>query len=213
MVEPQSLKGANSALPASGGQEKPMELNKGQMPMQKEPQKPTQPQPPQPPVKRPFWKRIPGSIWGALVLLTLLITLLEGYPWLSVEIGERIEPNEPYTTLFQVVNEGYAPISHLDAECSFSIEASTEKLKDIQMSNIVQQAHDFAQFLTHARRATIPCNLLVLPGPKQIKAATFEITISYSFYPFTIQFLRRHQHFRFRGIPDSKGNIKWTFVS
>src|ERR1700730_9517027 len=76
---------------------------------------PVTPRTPEPSI--PFWKRIPGWLYGAVVALSVLITTLEGYPWLSVQEGPLLDPQNPYSELFSVSNGGYAPVSNLGAYC------------------------------------------------------------------------------------------------
>jgi len=43
--------------------------------------------------------------------LATAITLLEGYPWLSIYEESQLDPANPLPTLFNVANEGHRPAS------------------------------------------------------------------------------------------------------
>jgi hypothetical protein len=169
--------------------------------------------------ERSLSSRIPGWLWGTLVFLTLLITLLEGVPWLSVEENALLDPNNPYSALFYVVNDGYAPIADLDVDCL--PEFLTKDGGEMDAS-VLQFLH-FADYLHHSGKASIPCFTALSTNP-QIPAsfmtfnstgfvkAELTVTISYSFYPLHSRHFRRHQSFRFHGVNDSSGHMQWTFI-
>src|ERR1700676_2067085 len=64
-----------------------------------------------------FWKKIPHWIYYAVVFLTLVITSLEGYPWLSIQRSGMLYANNPYSEMFEISNSGYIPLTHLTAVC------------------------------------------------------------------------------------------------
>jgi hypothetical protein len=76
--------------------------------------------PSKPPTKEPspfFWKKIPAWVYLCIGALSIVITLLEGYPWLSIEEGGFLEPSNPYSKMFKATNSGYLPVTHLTAQC------------------------------------------------------------------------------------------------
>jgi hypothetical protein len=186
--------------------------------------------------RRPLWSRIPGWIWGSVVFLTLVITLLEGVPWLSVEENELLDPRNPYSALFYVANDGYAPISDLDVDCIVNFESASQHIV-VRGSPTIEYSHfadylshsggsptieysHFADYLSHSERATLPCfHAVVLNTPStgafkvngDISKATLSVIVYYSYYPLSWKPFRRHQVFHFQAIPDSTGSLHWTF--
>src|ERR1039457_2409174 len=87
---------------------------------------------PEPPDGPSGWERLrawanpPRWAWVVLVFLATVITLLEGYPWLSVEEGPLLDPNNAYSELFLLKNDGYIPITDLRVICapSFLLDRS-----------------------------------------------------------------------------------------
>jgi hypothetical protein len=67
----------------------------------------------------PWWKKIHGSIYTSMVFLAIVITLAEGYPWLSIAEGERLNLSDPFSELFTATNEGYVPIIVPEVTCVF----------------------------------------------------------------------------------------------
>ena len=165
---------------------------------------------PQPPnlLKPPLWKRIPGWVYAAIVVFSILITILEGYPWLSIHEGILLDPQNPYSELFSLSNAGYVPISDLSATCSVSVEAG-----NVSLRNVGARFNHFAGYLTHGASATIPCFRTIATNGTPLSDADLNITIAYSYYPFTFKSLRRHQAFKFRAIKSLDGSLHWTFLS
>lgn len=165
---------------------------------------------------KPLWRRIPSSLWAVIVVATLVITLLEGVPWLSVEENELLDQNNPYSALFFVENDGYAPISDLDAICEANLTTEAPQF----ITNNVFQFDHFADYIAHSGRATIPCfhaigrtGRVFIGTNSRVMRGDLKITISYSFYPVSWHRLRRHQSFRFKAVADKNGSLHWTFAS
>jgi len=144
-----------------------------------------------------------------VVIFSILITLLEGYPWLSIQEGILLDPHNPYSELFSISNGGYAPISDLSADCILDTEDSN--------GNIFGGDHvivdHFADYLTHGSNVTIPCFRSLAIHGVSLTRADLSVVITYSFYPITYQRLRRHQTFRFRAVKSSDGSLHWTFLN
>lgn len=163
-----------------------------------------------------LWSKLPVWLRGALVFATLLITLQQGYPWLSVEKDELLDIRNPYSALFYVVNDGYWPVSDLDAECVPTFALSSNLLLNNSFNFI-----RFTDYLLHSGRASIPCFRVISNDPsfkaflhssdQSINPGNLTITISYSFYPFSWRKLRRHQSFYFHPIRDAKGGVQWLY--
>jgi hypothetical protein len=160
------------------------------------------------PSNLPFWKRIPGWIYGAILISSVLITLLEGYPWLSIQEGSLLDPQNPYSELFSIANGGYAPVSDLSADCIIDLKAG-----NIVIGNSGARFDHFAHYLVHGGNTTIPCFRTIVIDGRPLSSADLTIRITYSFYPLTYRLLRRQQTFKFRAVKASDGSLRWTFLS
>src|ERR1700683_16890 len=72
----------------------------------------------------PFWKRVLAVGSAFLGVAGALITIAGSYPWLSVDRGDLIDPTNPFSELFEVRNDGYIPVTHLDALCVANFSSS-----------------------------------------------------------------------------------------
>jgi hypothetical protein len=81
--------------------------------------KPQQPLPAIAPPKASLLRRILSWkwAWALAVFAATVVSLLEGYPWLSIQEGPLLDPSNPYSEMFSVSNGGYVPITDLDASC------------------------------------------------------------------------------------------------
>jgi|SRR5215472_452938 len=179
--------------------------------MQREAGLQVRPKPPSPPptvVSVPFWTRIPRWLYAVGTVLAIVITLLEGYPWLSVEEGPILDARNPLTEMFRVVNGGYVAVTDLDANCNVTIETSNHVLLDHNNFSFSR----FADYLAHDGRTTIPCFRSI--GHKQLfDGSKLDVTITYALYHLNISVLRRSQTFHFKSVPDSSGILHWVFLS
>jgi hypothetical protein len=157
-------------------------------------------------------RRIPAWGWLCVVVLATAITLLEGYPWLSVQEGERLDPSNPFSELLLVSNEGYVPLVHLDALCQLNLT-----FENGQWMHTGPQGgflfEDFSEYLGHGNRATIPCFRSLDTGGRKIKpGATLTVRLSYAFPGLNLRFLRRSQSFRLKSVVGVDGLPHWTFM-
>ena len=143
--------------------------------------------------------------------------MLEGYPWLSIQRDDSLSTTNPYATLFSVANEGYIPLTDLDANCGPDF-GDTKYTFGIRDSALVY--HHFAQWLAHSDRVTLPCfhaiNLIGgtdLAG--QLKASDIvklTISVSYTFMYINVPFLRRSETFNFSAVRADDGSLHWKFI-
>lgn len=183
--------------------------NKGRkQAIRQRPQKPEQPEAPPKKALGVWVTRIP--LWVKLLVVgsTLLITLLEGWPWLSVGEQSFLNPSNPYSEMFKVVNTGYLPVTDLSAKCRLDFSDSRQN----RFSNVNVIFDHFADYLAHDGQATIPCFRAV--ETNQVNAgASLEIVISYDLFYASLRFLRKSQRFRFRSVVDKNGNHHWEYLS
>jgi hypothetical protein len=169
--------------------------------------RPTVPPPSTKPVR--FWKKIPLAVYAVLGASALLITLLEGYPWLTIQETGALNPTDPYSEMFTIRNSGYWPLINLNADCAYSFNISFAKVSD---AHAMQQGF-FADVLIHDKPVTIPCfenlqikNLLISSG------ATLTIRIGYGFYPVSNAHFRTSQVFRFESALGENGAHHWKYL-
>lgn len=162
---------------------------------------------PAPAKRRSVWKRIPAWIWVALAFLSIVVAMLQAYPWLSIQETISLDPSNPYSELFLLVNEGYLPVTNLDADCGFSFEASPR----INIQRNIAEFPNFARFVPHSGMVTLPC-FRTVTGTWQFTSAQLNVTATYSYYGIPWQLFRRHQTFLFRAVKASDGSLHWTYV-
>jgi len=166
---------------------------------------------PQPTPAPPFWeawKKIPGWAYIGVVVLSIAITLLEAYPWLSIEEQAMLDPTNPYSEMFKVANGGYIPVTNLDVLCTDNFDTSG---MHGHFSDIENNFRSFAAYLGHGQGVTLPCfRSVLIPGLGAREGATLDVTVTYSYY--LVPKLRRSQAFRFRSIVGSDGSSHWEFL-
>jgi hypothetical protein len=173
------------------------------------PQRPRQLEtPPLPKIspKTSLWRRILRWKWASIVVLATVVTLFQGYPWLSVQRGGMLNPRNPYSEMFEVSNGGYIPLTDVRVLCIFNAQSSSIHISDSRFES------DVAAYLEHGRTATVPCfyvfDISEIPG-----RAHFQMTITYAFYHLNLRMLRRSQVFQFESIPSEDGTQHWQFIS
>ena len=155
-----------------------------------------------------WWRRILHWKWAVLVFVATVVTLAEGYPWLSIEEGWMLDPHNPLSEMFRVVNGGYLPVTNLDAIC----ETTFTNANHISFYDNRFRFDNFADYLAHDGSATIPCFRGINSRPMET-GTTLDITINYSLYHINFSLLRRSQKFRFRSVTDKAGSHHWIFLS
>ena|SRR6266478_4220339 len=144
----------------------------------------------------------------SIVFATLLITLLEGWPWLAVEKDVFLDPYSPYSQLFVVVNTGYSPVTHLAATC----RADFDWPLGGYMHNASAYMGEFADYLEHEGRVTIPCFRFIVGRFNVKPGAKLSIEVTYAFPYANIPMLRRSQTFKFSAIVSPSGTVQWQYL-
>lgn len=164
--------------------------------------------------KRRFWARIPVWVWLLFVFLATAITLLEGYPWLSIERDDSLNALDPYETMFSVANEGYVTLTDLDALCfpDFGNKEYTLGVRDSEFT----YPH-FAKSLFHSSRVTLPCfkPIRMRRSPDELNASSLinlTIVVNYAFMGINLAFLRRSQTFEFSAERAADGSLHWKYI-
>jgi hypothetical protein len=166
------------------------------------PQKvPSIPQSPQPSIK--WWKRIPRRTYALVVVFGLAITLFEGYPSLSLHEGGFLQPNNGLSEMWILQNDGYIPITNLDATCAFDAHfSSSHDTVMFDMHNGSFSYANFAEYLGHGGTVTLPC-FQGTDIDDQVHLTTgsnLTVAIGYAFYHLNFAVLRPTQKFHFVSI-------------
>lgn len=141
--------------------------------------------------------------------MAIVITLAEGYPWLSVQEGALLDPTNPYSEMFNITNGGYIPVTNLDATCIMNFTSPYGGFKDSGA-----RYQNFANYLSHGGSATIPCFTMLDAGARQVpNGAKYDVTIVYSYYGLNYSSLRRHQSFHFQSTVGRDGLAHWIFLA
>lgn len=154
--------------------------------------------------RRSILRRLPAWLWFCIVLATVVVTLGEGWPWLSVSEVTNLDSHNPYSTVFQLSNAGYIPAVNLDAKCVSSFSVGTNSFDSVSGG-----FSHFAKQLNHSDRADIPCFRSFVGGPfSDVKH--LDVVITYSVWPFHSEF-RISKTFRFSLLTTSANLPYWTF--
>jgi hypothetical protein len=169
---------------------------------------------------KPLWKRIPRWVYLLLVLLTLAVTSLQGYPWLSIQRDDSLSSTNPFRTTFSIANEGYIPITDIDVDCtmSFSGENAAVRVFDNTLG-----FEGFARQLVHGDRITLPCfqainemsqtiNGVDFDNPKNFQHCGLTISISYALVYVNFKRLRRSQNFNFATELADDHSLHWVYL-
>jgi hypothetical protein len=159
-----------------------------------------------------FLRKIPWGVWTFIAVLALVVTLLEGYPWLSIEENANLDERNPYSTMFLIANEGYVPATDVTVDCKVS-SLATDVGSTAQNLRLTARV---ASFMTHSQRRTLPCfQMIGLDNSVSFaEVGDLTMTVTYSLFPFSPVFsgLRRNQVFHFKSISSHDGRIHWEFV-
>jgi hypothetical protein len=170
------------------------------------------------PTQLTFLRRIPS--WGKVLItvftvsttvISLVFIFVQAKPWLTVDEGERLDPQNQYSSLFSVRNDGYLPVTNLEANCH--IQPSVNSYGNY--FDITDSTQQFAASLSYSQRATLPCFSMVSFGgsPPLPGFGDLTITVTYSVYPFSFRWLRKSQQFHFKAIPGKDNRMHWIYVT
>jgi hypothetical protein len=181
------------------------------------------PRAPQAPSRSPyksrvtFWKLIPRSIYvgvSGLGVVAVCVTLLQAYPWLAIEEGQRLDQRNELSQMFMVVNDGYIPLVKLDALCDSHFKATNSIGGSVNFASPVT-FQGFAENLGHDGHVTLPCFRLFQMGSnyQMSQGTTLNVVITYAFWGLNFPHLRRSQVFRFRAVRGRDGTSQWQHLS
>jgi len=153
-----------------------------------------------------FFKRIPRWVYACAAVFAIAVTLLQAYPWLSLQQSGFLDASNPYSEMFDLVNDGFIPIANLDAVCT----NQDAQLGAVHYGNNSLMVTHFADYLWHDGRVTAPCfHLFEVTGARFKSGAKFKIEIIYAFWLFDYPRLRRSQSFYFESVAGPDGAHHW----
>ena len=168
------------------------------------------PMPNQPTPSSSWLRTLFGKAWFLVTVMAVLIALWQAWPRLSVFLGDSLDPKNPYSTLFLVSNEGYVPIADLNSECKMTFI-------DNRRNTIHETVRDskFAKYLAHSDKSTLPCfkSLTLGQNASLVEVGDLTVTVTYSVYPLSFEYLRREKNFHFSAVRGPDGIFHWTLLN
>jgi hypothetical protein len=158
-----------------------------------------------PAAKLSFWLRSHKILWAILGGLAILGTLVEIYPWLSVQDGPILDPSNPYSEMFQLTNSGYIPVTNLGCLCTPTAAFGSRLLLKNSSSG-----WRIPGTLAHNGFVSIPCfNLFDPPGIfSPSPGAVLDIDVGYTM----LHFIHRRQSFHFKAVIGTGNQQHWQFL-
>jgi hypothetical protein len=157
-----------------------------------------------------FWKKIPAWVYALLVAFSVVITLLEGYPWLSVEESGFLDPANPYSQLFKIRNGGYIPLTDIDAACKGNVKTMGWTINN--GFNVLP----VADYLPHDGAVTLTAcsQFLEMRNTNETVPAgsTLDIIVTYAYFHLNWKPMRRSQEFHLKSIVGRDGSQHWIFL-
>lgn len=156
----------------------------------------------------PFWKVIFKRLLTLLGVVSILIAIAEGYPWLSIQEGPLLDPANPYSELFSISNGGYIPVTDLTARCYPTMNTPSWKT-----DHDTYMIRNFSKSLSHGDFITVPCFRAVSGMRDVAKGSKLDVDIEYAIFHLNFSILRRTQSFHFRIETGPDGVAHWIFVT
>jgi hypothetical protein len=144
-----------------------------------------------------IWKSAIATLGGAAALLALFVL----YPWLSLELGDRLNDKDPFGIIMNASDEGYLPLTDVSVMCYIDLETTSGNV----FKNGATGYDHIAKSLSYKHKLSLPCGIKVNTG---IKKVDLRVLVSYN-----IWFIpgRRTQDFFLVGVIDSEQNWHWLF--
>ncbi|MBS1801883.1 MAG: hypothetical protein JST28_00875 [Acidobacteria bacterium] len=157
----------------------------------------------------------------AVVVLATVITMLEGYPWITLQKDDSLVPTNPYKFLFYITNEGYFPATNVDVSCSSSFRASNG---NVFRDNIGQDS--IAGPIWHSQKRFLRCTQVLQIGneptlhtftlahsrnPTDVIEADMAVTVSRAICWINIRPLRVVSTFHMHAVRKNDGTFQWTY--
>jgi hypothetical protein len=143
--------------------------------------------------------------------VALLLALIGGWfrfhPHVSLHPDQRLDPNDPFSTQFTIVNEGSFDVRDLNSACMFG---DVETTHNVGMSGVTRPSLKTISLIESKQTTTVECPSLVGgigAGAGNVRKADIALRIEYSqnWWP-----VRVVEIYRFEGKLDSSGIVHWV---
>jgi hypothetical protein len=168
-------------------------------------------------------KRLPRWVYYLVVLGTLIVTLLQGYPWLHLQKDDSLNSQNPYKTMFVVVNDGYTPVTNVAISCTPTFTTQ----EHISVNGFKTTLNNFSSILWHGQPLTLPCidavafaedsnhsglGDIAISSDNPILTADMTIDVKYAFVYLNLKPLRRSQSFHLRAVRGADNSFHWAYL-
>jgi hypothetical protein len=162
----------------------------------------------------PLWRKVPRWAYGLVIALSLVITALQGYPWLTIAGGARLNPNNPFSEIFNVTNEGYIPITDPHIDCVWHWKYHVQGWPESSFNIAFTPGFPSISFVGHGAKFSAPCyDLEFLNNPafeRPLPGSSIDVKVSYAYWPINLRWLRRSQTFHLKTV-GKEGSQQWEF--
>lgn len=95
--------------------------------------------------------RIPKAIYWTIGFVALLLGFFVLYPLLSMELGDRLRPKDPFGIIMNVSDEGYLRLTDISVSCDIDLETNS----GLVVSNGTTGYDHFAKLLSYKHKLSL----------------------------------------------------------
>jgi hypothetical protein len=176
------------------------------------------PKPPPQKDQRGIWRRI-SPVWKGVIGAVLgVATLLGGYevvnPAISVDCPSGpVDPLNPYTDSFVVVNNGYLAVHELKVTCIPHVLRAKMLVGGPSAAGPQIQNRAFeSAVLSRGERRTFACKVFNFPEPT-MRVEYADLGIATTFRPISFIPWRTFRQFVFEATKHQDGTLRWAELS
>jgi len=157
-----------------------------------------------------WWRTAFDKTYGLLGVIVLLFGLIGGWvlfhPHVSLRPDQRLNPNDPFSTQFTIVNEGNFDVRNLRSACTFGDVQTTH---NVGMSGLTRPSLKTIPLIEPKQSSTVECPSLIGgigAGAGNVMKADIALRVSYgqNWWPNDVV-----EVYRFEGKLDSNGIVHW----
>jgi len=161
--------------------------------------------------KTRWWRTALVKTYGLLGAVALLFGLIGGWflfhPHVSLHPDQRLDPNDPFSTQFTIVNEGKFDVRDLNSACTFG---DVETTHNGGVSGITRPSLKTISLIEPKQTTTVECLSLVGgigAGAGNVRKADIALRLEYNqnWWPARVV-----EIYRFEGKLDSSGIVHWV---
>jgi hypothetical protein len=147
------------------------------------------------------------SIVGGFALVVgLFVTIYSLKPKIIVSVGEKLDNEQPFSTLFNISNDGLLTIHSVNRTCVVN-EVETVDHAILSKTEFTSNKEGFINKLEPGEAVTTNC--MVIYSRSRIIKADISVVISFhsAYWPFQLS-----KPYRFVGAMAKDGQIRWTTI-